>query len=96
MPRLLLLLPTATYRAEAFLAAARSLQLSVTIGTECAPDIPAVSSGDVLLLDIHHPQAAAHTVVEFARQHTIDAVIGVDDVTAVAAAVVAEIGRAHV
>lgn len=90
MPRLLLLLPTATYRAEAFLDAARSLQLSVTIGTERVPDVLAASSGDVLLLDFHHPQASAQAAVEFAQQHPIDAVIGVDDVTAVIAAAIAE------
>ncbi len=90
MPRLLLLLPTATYRAEAFLAAARSLQLSVTIGMEHVPEGLPVTSGGVLLLDVRHPQAAAQTVVEFARDHPINAVIGVDDVTAVAAAAVAE------
>jgi biotin carboxylase len=86
----LLLLPTATYRAEAFLAAARSLQLSVTIGMEHVPEGLPVTSGGVLLLDVRHPQAAAQTVVEFARDHPINAVIGVDDVTAVAAAAVAE------
>jgi len=90
MPRLLLLLPATTYRAEAFLDAARSLQLSVTIGMEQVPEGLPDSSGDVLLLDIRHPQAAAQTVVEFAQHHPIDAVIGVDDVTAVTAAAVAE------
>ena len=90
MPRLLLLLPTATYRGEAFLDAARSLQLSVTIGMEWAPEGLPVPSGDVLLLDVRHPQAAAQTVVEFARDHPIDAVIGVDDVTAVTAAAIAQ------
>lgn len=96
MPRLLLLLPTATYRAEAFLAAARSLQLSVTIGMEHVPEGLPVPSGGVLLLDVRHPQAAAQTVVEFARDHPINAVIGVDDVTAVAAAAVAEaVGLPH-
>lgn len=96
MPRLLLLLPTATYRAEAFLDAARSLQLSVTIGMERIPESLPGSSGEVLLLDVRHPQAAAQTVVEFARHHPIDAVIGVDDVTAVAAAAVAEaVGLPH-
>jgi len=96
MPRLLLLLPTATYRAEAFLDAACSLQLSVIIGMEWAPEDLPDSSGDVLLLDIRHPQAAAQTVVEFAQHHPIDAVIGVDDVTAVAAAAVAEaVGLPH-
>jgi biotin carboxylase len=49
-----------------------------------------------LLLDIRHPQAAAQTVAEFARQHPINAVIGVDDVTAVTAAFVAEaLGLPH-
>ena len=96
MPRLLLLLPTATYRAEAFLDAARRLQLSVTIGTKQAPAGLLVSSDDVLPLDVRDPQAAAQTAVEFARHHPIDAVIGVDDVTAVAAAAVAEtVGLPH-
>ena len=96
MPRLLLLLPTATYRADAFLNAARLLHVSVTIGMERIPDGLPVSSDDVLLLTIRCPEAAARTVVEFARHHPIDAVIGVDDVTAVAAAAVAEaVGLPH-
>jgi len=96
MPRLLLLLPTTTYRAEAFLEAARRVQVSITIGTERAPEGLLVASDNVLLLDVRHPQAAAQTVVEFVRHHPIDAVIGVDDVTAVTAAAVAEaIGLPH-
>ena len=96
MPRLLLLLPTATYRGKAFLDAARSLHVSVTIGMERIPEGLPVPPGDVLLLDVRHPQAAAQTVVAFARDHPIDAVIGVDDVTAVTAAAVAEaVGLPH-
>lgn len=96
MPRLLLLLPATTYRAEAFLEAARRVQVSVTIGIERVSEGLPVASSDVLLLDVRHPQAAAQTVVEFARQHPIDAVIGVDDVTAVTAAAIAEaVGLPH-
>ena len=96
MPRLLLLLPTRTYRAEAFLDAARSLQLSVTIGMEQVPEGLPVSPDDVLPLDVRNPQAAAPIAVAFARQHPIDAVIGVDDVTAVTAAAIAQaIGLPH-
>ena len=96
MPRLLLLLPTRTYRAEAFLAAARCLHVSVTIGSERRPEEPTNSPDELLLLDVRHPQAAAQTVVAFARDHPIDAVIGVDDVTAVTAAAVAEaVGLPH-
>lgn len=96
MPRLLLLLPTATYRAEAFLDAARSLELSVTIGMAQVPEDLPVSPDDVLPLDVRDPQAAAPIAIAFARHHPIDAVIGVDDVTAVAAAAVAEaVGLPH-
>ena len=96
MPRLLLLLPATTYRAAAFLEAARLVPVSVTVGMERIPEDFPVASDDVLLLDIHHPQGAAQTVAEFARQHPIDAVIGVDDMTAVTAAAVAEaLGLPH-
>ena len=96
MPRLLLLLPTRTYRAEAFLAAARHLHVSVTIGSERPPEELTNSAGDVLPLDVRDPQAAAPIAGAFARQHPIDAVIGVDDVTAVTAAAIAQaIGLPH-
>ncbi|MEO6309045.1 MAG: ATP-grasp domain-containing protein [Nitrospiraceae bacterium] len=96
MPRLLLLLPTRTYRAEAFLAAARYLHVSVTIGCERRPEELTSSSGELLPLDVRDPQAAASIAVAFARQHPIDAVIGVDDVTAVTAAAIAQaIGLPH-
>ena len=46
------------------------------------------------MFDIH--RLPRETAVEFARDHPIDAVIGVDDVTAVAAAAVAEaVGLPH-
>ncbi|MDP9131828.1 MAG: hypothetical protein M3M98_01675, partial [Nitrospirota bacterium] len=96
MPRLLLLLPTHTYRADAFIEAARHIGISVTVGmkrdTESSPD----SSSESLWLDVRDPQAAAQTTVEFSRQYPIDAVIGVNDVTAVTAAAVAEaVGLPH-
>ncbi len=96
MSRLLLLLPTRTYRAEAFLEAARRTDVAVTIGTEEADEALPDLSGNVLTLDLRHPQAAARTALEFARRHAIDAVIGVNDATAVTAAVVAEaLGLPH-
>ncbi|MDW7649355.1 MAG: ATP-grasp domain-containing protein [Nitrospiraceae bacterium] len=96
MPRLLLLLPPSTYRAEAFLEAARLVPVSVTVGMARVPAGFAVASGDSVVLDMHDHRAAAQTVVEFARQHPIDAVIGVDDVTAVAAAAIADaLGLPH-
>lgn len=90
MQRLLLLLPTRTYRAEPFLAAARALHVAVTIGGERHPHESTNSSGEFLPLDVRNPQAALPLAIAFARQHPIDAVIGVDDVTAVTAAAIAQ------
>ncbi|MDR4479868.1 MAG: ATP-grasp domain-containing protein [Nitrospira sp.] len=96
MSRLLLLLPARTYRAEAFIEAASRINIAVTIGTEGAAEALPDLSGNILALDVRNPQAAARATVAFARHHPIDAVIGVNDVTAVTAAVVAEaLGLPH-
>ena len=96
MPTLLLLLPTRTYRAEAFLEAARRVNISVILGMERVPEALPDSSSNVLLLDVQQPHLAAQTAAASARHYPIDAVIGVDDVTAVTAAAVAEaVGLSH-
>src|SRR5438105_2677655 len=69
MDRLLLLLPTTTYRTQDFLDAAQALGVDLV----CAD-----------------ADAAAAAVAEFSRTHPLRAVVGVDDVTAVAAAAIAE------
>ncbi|MGQ0811968.1 MAG: ATP-grasp domain-containing protein [Nitrospiraceae bacterium] len=90
MPRLLLLLPTMTYRAGAFLDAARCLKLDVTVGAEQDSAFLAESPGNFLRLDFQRPHQCAQAASEFARRHPIDAVIGVDDLTTVIAAAIAE------
>lgn len=90
MPRLLLLLPTTTYRAEAYLDAARRLKLDVTVGGEQEFASASKTTGNFLPLNFDHPQRSAQAAAEFARHYPIDAVIGVDDLTAVAAAAIAE------
>jgi len=86
MPRLLLLLPASTYRAEAFLDAARSLQADVTVATERTAVLPAPPSTDLLPLDFNDPAGAVREVLDYTRRHAIDAVVGVDDRAAVLAA----------
>lgn len=89
MPRLLLLLPATTYRGEAFLEAAHRLKLEVTVGSDRpGPDL-ARPAQDLLQLDFRDPEQAAQTVRGYATQAPIHAVIGVDDTTALAAAVIA-------
>src|SRR5947209_6953050 len=88
MPRLLLLLPTTTYRAEAFLDAARKLKLDVVVGSKRAAMLEDLGDAAFLPLKMHDLEEAVRSVLEFARTTPIDVVVGVDDHTTVVAAVI--------
>lgn len=96
MPRVLLLLPATTYRAEAFLEAARRLQLDVTVASDGVPPPAKPSPTGFLALDFKDPEGSARAVAAFARHQPIHAVVGVDDMTTVvAAAISAVLGLPH-
>ena len=87
MARLLLLLPTASYRAADFLAAARALGAEVVV----ASDRRLVSMGDAqLTLDLSRPEAAAEAIAAVAEERPLDAVVAVDDQGVRVAALAAE------
>ncbi|MGH9364704.1 MAG: ATP-grasp domain-containing protein, partial [Thermoanaerobaculia bacterium] len=86
MPRLLLLLPTATYRTAAFLGAARKLGAEVVIASEQPNVFQEAQPGRFLTLDFFNHDKAARQVVDFAATRPIAAVVGVDDATTVLAA----------
>lgn len=86
MPRLLLLLPTTTYRTGAFLGAARKLGAEVVIASEQPNVFQEAQPGRFLSLDFFNLDKAARQVVEFAIMRPIDAIVGVDDATTVLAA----------
>ena len=90
MPRLLLLLPSTTYRTTAFVEAARRIGVDLTVASERPSTLEAANPAGLLTLDFQHPEHAALAAGTFAREHTLDAVVGVDDDTAVVAAAVAE------
>ena len=96
MPRVLLLLPTATYRAGDFLAAARALGVEVVVGSE-RPQAMAHALGDrAVVVDLADPDAAADDIVAFHRRVSLDAVVAVDDQGVVVAALAAaRMGLAH-
>ena len=96
MPRVLLLLPTTTWRAEALLAACGRLGLDATVGTD-RPLVWADRAPDrVIALDFANPAASADTAAEFARTRPLAAVVGADDETTLLAAVIAHrLGLAH-
>src|SRR5262245_35481619 len=95
-PRALLLLPTTTYRAADFLAAAERLGVEVVAASE-KPNVMSERHPETLVtLDFRNPGEAARRVAEFHASNPIDAVIPVDDETAVvAAAIGAALGLKH-
>ncbi len=86
MPRILLLLPTSTYRTGAFLGAARTLGVEVVVASEHPSVFEQAQPGRYLTLDFLNRDKAEGQVRDFAETRPIDAVVGVDDATTVMAA----------
>ncbi len=79
MPRLLLLIPTTTYRTEAFVDAANGLGVEVVVASDRPNALQHALPDGLLTLDFSKPDLAARKVAEFARRHPIDGVVPVDD-----------------
>jgi biotin carboxylase len=96
VPRLLLILPSATYRAPDFMAAAKELGVAVTVASDRAAAMSAAMGERALTLRSSDPDAAAQAIVERAGDTPFAAVVGVDDQGVMAAALAAErLGLAH-
>ena len=96
MDRVLLILPSATYRAPDFLAAARELGLTVTVASERRAAMSAAMGERALTLRLSDPAVAAEQIAERARETPFAAVVGVDDQGVMAAALGAErLGLSH-
>src|SRR6266487_4922468 len=89
-PRLLLLLPTVTYRTVAFVEAARRLGVDVTVASERPSTFERANPTGLVTLDFADPARAVGQASAFARRHPVHGVVAVDDDTAVVAAAVAE------
>src|SRR6266576_3621933 len=89
-PRLLLLLPTVTYRTVAFVEAARRLGADLTVASERPSTFERANPTGLVTLDFADPTHAAAPAREFARAHPVHGVVAVDDDTAVVAAAIAE------
>ncbi len=87
--RLLLLLPTRTYRTEDFIDAAHTLGVDLVCASEKPSTLEALAPDSLLTLDFADPDAAASSVAGWSKERPLAAVVGVDDVTAAAAAAIA-------
>jgi len=96
MPRVLFLMPTKTYRASAFLAAAEKLNIDAVVGSEQKQALEVFTPDRTLTLDFSYPEKATQTIVEFAKTDPLNAIIPVDEDTAVIGSLAAKaLGLPH-
>ena len=78
--RLLLLLPSTTYRADAFSSACRRLPVEVDVVTATDGEVTLPDGGARGALSIpFDPDQGLPPLLDYARRHPVSAVIGVDD-----------------
>lgn len=96
MSRILLLLPTATYRASDFLAAAAELGVEVVVGSERPHALAGPMGERAVVIPLATPDAAIEVIVALDGRTPLDAVLAVDDQGVVVAARAAErLGLRH-
>lgn len=94
--RLLLLLPSTTYRTEAFVSAALRLGVDLTVASDHESTFAYREPERLLRLEFGDPERAIEQARSFAGRYRVSAVFGVDDRTALLAAMIAEsLGLPH-
>jgi len=94
MPRVAIVLPSATYRSEDFVQAALGLDLDLTIVSEGAQLL--LDGDDFLKIDCAQPNEAAKQIARLHSRSPLSAVLAADDQGVVIAALAAQkIGLAH-
>ncbi|MDF1596529.1 MAG: ATP-grasp domain-containing protein [Acidimicrobiia bacterium] len=79
MAHVVLILPTATYRAAGFIDAASQLGADITIASEAVPPLSDRAQSAGVLIDCTSPEMSARRIVAHADGHPIDAIVAADD-----------------
>jgi biotin carboxylase len=90
MDRLLLLIPTTSYRVSDFLEAAHRLDVEVTVGSNQRQVLEKYSQGRTVTLDFRNLERGTKQVVDFARRFALRAIVATDEETTVLAAKASE------
>jgi biotin carboxylase len=88
-PRVLLLVPSGTYRAGPFLDALERVGATTVVASERPQAVAPLMGDRFLAVDLADPERVADAVAAAASRRPVDAVVPVDDQATVAAAVVA-------
>jgi biotin carboxylase len=84
--RILLLMAAKTYRAKAFMSAARRLGVDVVVGSDERGPLSRRTGGSQIGLDLSRPARSASRIVQVAEERPFDAIVNVDDSTTIVAA----------
>ena len=96
MTRVLLLLPSSTYRAPDFVLAAEALGVEVVVGCERRQALAGAMGDRAVVIPLDDPVAAVEAIAASHRQSPLDAVVAVDDQGVVIAALASErLGLVH-
>ncbi|MDP8960216.1 MAG: ATP-grasp domain-containing protein, partial [Actinomycetota bacterium] len=79
MSRIALLLPTSSYRATDFIAAAKALDVDVVVACDRRQALSRVMGDRALTLPLSRPEQAASALVAHAQRLRLDAIVAVDD-----------------
>ena len=91
VPRILLLLPTATYRASDFVVAASRLAVDVVVGSEHRQALSGTMGDRAIVVPLADVDAAVSAIVALHHRTPLDAVLAVDDQGVVIASAAATI-----
>ncbi len=96
MARVLLLIPSASYRAPDFMAAAAQLDVDVVVGSDERSAVESFLPGATVALPLGNADAAADAIEAFATERPLAAIVAVDDAGTLAAARASErLGLPH-
>lgn len=94
--RVLLLLPTTTYKARDLLEAAERLAVEVVVGSDRRQALERTTPGHTVALDFSDPERGVRQIVALHRSDPFRAVLGVDDESCILAAMAGEaLGLRH-
>lgn len=95
-PRVLLLLPTSTYRTHDFMQAASRVGARVVVASEEASTMERLAGDSLLTLDFLDAAGSAAKVAAFHERYPLSAIVSVDEETTVVASTLSrELGLAH-
>lgn len=86
MDRLLLLIPTTSYRVSDFLEAGQRLNVEVTVGSDQRQVLEKYSQGRTVTLNFRNLERGTKQIVDFAHRYPLRAIIATDEETTMLAA----------